>query len=187
MFAGRVERTKGVFDVVEMARLLERKHPGRFRFDICGDGSALEALRLCIRDLGLGGAVGLHGRLNRAELTARYGVAHLVIVPTRSDFVEGLAMVAAEAVLAGRPVLANPVVPACEVLGDAAIAARTNDVGDYVDKIERLATEREAYERAVAACPAAAAQFADRSNSLEAALGRMLEALRPGLRRRGAT
>jgi glycosyltransferase involved in cell wall biosynthesis len=96
-------------------------------------------------------------------------------------------MVAAEAVLAGRPVLANPVVPACEVLGDAAIAARTNDVGDYVDKIEQLATERETYERAVAACSAAAAQFADRSNSLEAALGRMLEALRPGLRRRGAT
>jgi len=42
MFAGRIERNKGVFDIVEIAQLLESKEPGRVIFDICGSGTALE-------------------------------------------------------------------------------------------------------------------------------------------------
>jgi glycosyltransferase involved in cell wall biosynthesis len=180
LFAGRAERNKGVCDVVEIARRLELKHPGQFAFDICGTGSAEEHLRSVVQEHGLEGLVTLHGRLDRPALLERYRRSHLVIVPTRSDFVEGLALVAAEAVLMGRPVLSNPVVPACEVLGDAAIVARTDDVADYVEKLERLATDRERYQKAVAACPAAAAQFIDRTHSLESALCRLLAALRPG-------
>ena len=54
--------------------------------------------------------------------------AHAMIVPTTSEFKEGFAMVAAESVLAGRPVVLSDVVPAWESLDCAAIKCDTNSV-----------------------------------------------------------
>ena len=47
-------------------------------------------------------------------------------------------MTAAEAVLAGRPVVLNTVVPALEVLGDAAIPVPPDQVGGFADALRRL-------------------------------------------------
>ena len=44
-FAGRIEANKGIYDIVEIARRLNADRPGMFRFDICGDGGELDALR----------------------------------------------------------------------------------------------------------------------------------------------
>jgi glycosyltransferase involved in cell wall biosynthesis len=173
MFAGRVERNKGVFDILDMADLLARSRPGRVVFDIYGDGSALEGVRDSIRRRGLKDSVVLYGKLTRPDLLDAYQKCHLVVVPTRSDFTEGLAMVAGEAVLMGRPVLASRVVPACEVLGAAAIVARTNDAADYARRIEGLLDDPASYARSVAACEGAAAQFTDPGQG-------MVEAFRRG-------
>jgi glycosyltransferase involved in cell wall biosynthesis len=182
LFVGRVERNKGVFDVLEMAATLKAVHPDSFAFDLCGSGSALAEVRKTVEARRLEDVVTVHGRLDRPELLEQYARCHMVIVPTRSNFVEGFAMVAAEAVLMGRPILSNPVVPACEVLGPAAVLARTNDVCDYVAKLKELAFDPGCYRKACQACAAAAAPFVDRSYSLEAALARTLESLRPGWR-----
>jgi glycosyltransferase involved in cell wall biosynthesis len=182
LFVGRVEGNKGVFDVLEMAATLKAVHPDSFAFDLCGSGSALAEVRKTVEARRLEDVVTVHGRLDRPELLEQYARCHMVIVPTRSNFVEGFAMVAAEAVLMGRPILSNPVVPACEVLGPAAVLARTNDVCDYVAKLKELAFDPGCYRKACHACAAAAAPFVDRSHSLEAALARMLESLRPGWR-----
>ena len=83
-------------------------------------------------------------------------------------------MTAAEAILAGRPLVTNPVVPALELLGDACVAARTDDAASHADAIRRLQGDRALYERLRAACPAAGAPFTDRSLGLAAVLGRVL-------------
>jgi glycosyltransferase involved in cell wall biosynthesis len=96
-------------------------------------------------------------------------------VPTRSSFIEGLAMTAAEAVLAGRPLITSPVVPALEVLRPACVEAVTDDVGSYVAGILRLLDDEPLHARLCAACPKAAAPFTDRSLGIAAVLERVLE------------
>ena len=60
-------------------------------------GGALEGLKRAIADEDLRDEVIVHGKLKRPELLAVYGRSHVVLVPTRSTFCEGMPMVAAEA------------------------------------------------------------------------------------------
>ena len=147
MFAGRLERNKGVFDIVEMARILESEIPGAVHFDICGNGPALDELAAVIRKQGLSNTVQLHGRLNRPTLLSIYASSHVVVVPTRSDFCEGFALVCAEAILCGRPVITSPLVPAAEVLSGATLIAKTNDARSYAESIKVLVGDEELYKR----------------------------------------
>ncbi|MEK6787583.1 MAG: glycosyltransferase [Pseudomonadota bacterium] len=171
-FAGRIEADKGVFDIVQMALALRERGLPNFIFEMCGDGSALPALRLAIAEAGLSDCVITHGRLARAALVAVYGRAHLAIVPTRSDFNEGFAMVAAEAAMMGIPVLTSPVVPAAEVLGAAARLAVTNDVASYVREIALLMQDASVYEACRQGCEPVAAVFTRPEQGFKAALAR---------------
>lgn len=180
MFAGRVEKSKGVFDLLDIAAKLQQRRPHQVIFDVCGGGSAFDDLRVEVAKRGLGDIVILHGKLLRPELLQVYEQSQLVIVPTRSDFCEGMPMVSAEAVLAGRPVLSNRVSNALDVLDGAVIEARTEDVEDYVVKIEQLLDHRDKYDKYASACSVVSRQFIDRSYGKAATLGRLLETLRPG-------
>ena len=177
MFAGRLERNKGIFDIVEMARMLHAAHPGAVHFSICGSGPAREELDEAVGRLGLGEVIRMHGRLNRAELIGVYSACHAVIVPTRSDFTEGFAQVCAEAVLCGRPVITSPVVPAVDVLGAAMVVARTDDAASYADRIRKLIADPAGYRRLRDACPALQELIYDPRTSLGAALEEVFAAL----------
>ena len=83
-------------------------------------------------------------------------------------------MTAAEAVLAGRPVITNSVVPALEVLKPACIEARTDDVDSYVSSILRLIDDPDQYENICKACRDLQEQFYDREQGLAAVLTKIL-------------
>lgn len=174
MFIGRVVEVKGVLDIVEMAARVEAKAPGRVRWDICGTGHDFEELKRRVAAGRLEEVVHVRGWTDLDTLREVYTQSHASIVPTRSGFTEGLAMTAAEAILAGRPVITNPVVPALEVLRPAAVAAKTDDVQSYVDQILKLIDDPQWYARMVAACPDVAEQFYDREQGLTAVLHRLL-------------
>jgi glycosyltransferase involved in cell wall biosynthesis len=174
MFIGRVVESKGVFDILEMAAAIERRAPGRVRWVICGTGSDFEELKRRAAALRLEGVVELRGWTSLDDLVAVYADSHCSIVPTRSTFIEGLAMTAAEAVLAGRPVITNPVVPALEVLESAVVPCRTNDVASYVEQISRLLEDCEWYASLVAACPRVSRRFLDRRNGITEVLKQTL-------------
>ncbi len=174
MFIGRVNRIKGVFDILEMARKIEARAPGQVRWEICGSGPDLEETRRLHAEMGLQAIVNLRGWTPLDDLLEVYARSHAAIVPTRSTFIEGLAMTAAEAILAGRPVITNPVVPALEILGPACVAARTNDVDSYVEGILKLIGDREYYESLRLACPGLGEQFYDREQGLAAVLKRVI-------------
>jgi glycogen synthase len=140
MFAGRIEENKGVFDILSMAEKLPD-----IEFTLCGDGSALDEVRRQA-----GSNVTITGRLNRAELVARYLETHIVIVPSRSTLTEGFPMVVAEAILLLRPVVTSPVVPASEVLPGAIMLARTDDARSYADAIRKIQTDEHLYLHLVA-------------------------------------
>ena len=178
LFAGRVEREKGVFDLLEIAEALKRESPGRLRIDICGGGDAFDELKQAITNRGLTEEVILHGKLNRPELLACYGRAHVVIVPTRSTFCEGMPMVAAEAILTGRPVVTSRLSNAIDVLEGALVEAQPDDPASYVACLRRLRDDADYYLACCQACPSVGRQFYDHAQSLTAAFERAMSALR---------
>jgi glycogen synthase len=179
MFIGRINRIKGVFDILQIARAIEDSHPGLVRWEMCGRGVDFDELSAVHRELRLDEVVLLRGWTSLEDLTDVYSRSHASIVPTRSSFTEGLAMTAAEAILAGRPLVTNPVVPALEVLREACMEARTNDADSHRVAVVSLATDAALYERLRAACGAYQAQFFDREADLTAGLKRALAAYLP--------
>lgn len=175
-FIGRVNKEKGVFDIVDMARRAETRFPGRIRWTICGRGPALDEVRAAIGD-GLKGVVEAPGWVSLEQLRQIHATSHAWIVPTRSAFAEGLAMTVVEAVLAGRPVVTNPVVPAHEVLAPAVLLGRTNDAASHAEAVIRLATDRDLYERLRLATTTVGNEFYDRSRGLTAVLHQAIAAL----------
>lgn len=171
LFVGRVEESKGVFLILSIAEELEQQMPGQFTWKIVGSGSASAELKRQVELRNLTHLVELTGLLEREDIRKAYGWAHVTIVPTTSRFNEGLAMTAAESVLAGRPVVLSTVVPAWEVLGDAAIAVPPDQAGGFIDALRELAQNPAYYDRCCAATATAQAQFYDSSQSLGSVLG----------------
>lgn len=174
MFIGRINRIKGVFDILHIARAIEDSHPGLVRWEVCGRGVDFDELSAMHRELRLDGVVLLRGWTSLDDLVNVYARSHASIVPTRSSFTEGLAMTAAESILAGRPVVTNPVVPALEVLRAACMAARTNDPDSHRVAVVSLATDAALYEQLRAACGGYQGQFYDCEAGLIGGLKRAL-------------
>jgi glycogen(starch) synthase len=178
MFIGRVNRIKGVFDILEMAQKVEARAPGQVRWEICGSGPDLEELERRCSEMKLQSIVSIRGWTSLSDLREVYARSHAAIVPTRSSFGEGLAMTAVEAILAGRPVITNPVVPALEILRPACVAGRTNDVDSHVEGVMKLIDDREYYESLRRACPELREPFYDREQGLTAVLKRVIGTLK---------
>jgi glycogen synthase len=176
MFIGRVTESKGVFDILEMAQSVEGTDPGLVRWTICGRGDGFEELKARREAMVLEDVVDLAGWVSLEQLRAIYAQSHAAIVPTRSGFAEGLAMTAVEAVLAGRPVILNPVVPAIDVVGPAVLSGQTNDPESHAEQVRRLARDPALYRRLQRACAGCEAPFYDREQSLTAGLWKMLDA-----------
>jgi glycosyltransferase involved in cell wall biosynthesis len=178
MFLGRVVRSKGVFDILEIAQKVETREPGHVRWEICGSGPDLEEFKARRHEMGLDSIINIRGWTPLSDLIDVYTRSHAAIVPTRSSFIAGLEMTAAEAILAGRPLITNPVVPALELVRPACVEARTDDVDSYVEGVLKLIGDREYYETLRRACPELAKPFYDQEQGLTAVLKRVVEPLR---------
>jgi glycosyltransferase involved in cell wall biosynthesis len=164
-FAGRIETNKGVYDLVSIAENLERREPGSFHFDICGDGSELENLRRRIERSGLARSITCHGYCERDQLSSILDKSSVVIVPTTSQFEEGFNMVCAEAILAGRPLITSAVCPALPYVKEAAVEVAPDNVLEYGEAILSLARDEDLFERKRQACKLAQEQFYEAKNS----------------------
>lgn len=170
IFAGRITKEKGVFDLLDIMRLLNRQRPGDVLLQICGDGPDLEALRDQCSSDGLLDVVSIRGMVSPVELRKILAESHLSIVPTRSEFSEGMAMSAIEPVLIGRPVLTSRVVPAHEILKGACALAETDNVESYARKILELIDRPDRYAKLCESSRSVRDAFFDRSRSYHAAL-----------------
>jgi glycogen synthase len=148
LFVGRIEANKGVFDLVEIAKRFAALGRKDITFDICGTGSALDALRQKVKMAGVDSSLTFHGYCNKPKMHDILSKAHVVIVPTRTDFVEGFNKVIAEGVLSGRPVISSAVCPAVSyMLQGTLVEVPPDDVTAYGDAILKLCDHREFYEQ----------------------------------------
>jgi glycosyltransferase involved in cell wall biosynthesis len=160
-FAGRIEKNKGVFDLLDIARnLADEESPAtEIEFDLCGDGSQLETLRAAAANAGVSETFRCHGHSTKPFMREQYEKCHVVIVPTTSEFVEGFNKVVAEGVLAGRPVITSSVCPALEYVQQAVLEVPPDNAQGYQDAIVKLRADPELYESKRLGCAEVRTQF----------------------------
>lgn len=173
LFAGRIERNKGVFDLLEIARRFTVEGRLEIEFDLCGGGSVLEELRGAVERAGVGARFRLHGHCSQEKMRQMLQESHAVIVPTTTDFIEGFNKVVVESVLVGRPVITSSVCPAISTVREAIVEVPPDDVAGYGEAIGRLAADREFYELKRRMCLSYQEQFYDPAQGWGAVLKRV--------------
>jgi len=107
LYVGRIERSKGVFDLLAVARRFGHEGRDEVEFDLCGGGSALDELRQAAKQGGVAERLRCHGHCETLRLRRMFASAHVVIIPTRTESGEGFNKTSIEAVLCGRPVITS--------------------------------------------------------------------------------
>lgn len=152
---GRLGPEKG-FDsaLVALADLLERFPT--LRLEVAGDGPARTDLEERARELGIAHAVEFAGWVPPQEVDRRIDEATVVVIPSRCE--EGFCLVAAEAGLRARPVVATRVGSLPDVVrhGESGLLVEADDptaladaVGRVLDAPERASRMGEAGARRV--------------------------------------
>ena len=177
LFAGRVEENKGVFDLLEIAKRFSAEGTKEVVFDICGTGSALESLRLAASVAKVEENFICHGYCKKSQMREMFGRSHVVIVPTRTDFVEGFNRVVGESILAHRPVVTSAVCPALSYVEDAVMEVPPNDIKAYGDALLELYKNPSLYQAKKQACLRVQEQFYDLEKSWGTALKSILLAI----------
>lgn len=105
LYIGRVEETKGVFDLLEACTpRLRKSHDTKLVY--AGDGTELDRLRRRVGELRLGNKVRLLGMVPHKELAALIRASTVVVTPTQTAFPEGRCMATIEGLIMGKPVVA---------------------------------------------------------------------------------
>lgn len=178
LYAGRIEENKGVFDLVKLMLLLTRKVCLDSRLEICGDGSALLALKEQIKEMGLGGVIVTRGKLDQMEMQKAIQRSHVFIVPTTAGFAEGLNKVVVEGVLSSRPVIATNVCPAIDIFPRSVIDVAPGDIPAMAKVVEQLATDANYYNEVCRHGRSEGAAFFNKEDSWGGAVSKAMKHLR---------
>lgn len=120
--------------------LLHALAAGRFpalRWVIAGEGPTRAGLASLVEELGLGGTVAFAGRMTHDEVLRLLAAADVVVVPSRS---EGMGLVAVEALLLGRCVVASRTGGLAQVVVDGVngVHAKPGDPADLAAVLGRV-------------------------------------------------
>jgi glycogen synthase len=165
LYVGRVEYDKGVFDLLEIAKRFAAEGRKDIIFDICGNGSALDTLCSAVKNSGIEANFLCHGYCHKQEMKEMFARSHVVIVPTRSEFVEGFNRVIAESILSGRPVITSAVCPAISYVQDGVFEVPPDDIQAYGNALLTVCDDYQLYEQKRLACLKLQEQFYDINNS----------------------
>jgi glycogen synthase len=177
LFAGRVEYDKGAFDLVKIAKQIAKINITNIVFDICGDGAALKPLQNLVREEGVESFFLFHGYCNKKKMHLAFSKSHAVIVPTRTEFIEGFNRVVAESILSARPVITSAVCPALSYVREAVIEVPPNDIEAYVAAILQIYNYPAICEEKLLACFRLQEQFYDTDKSWATVLETSLSAI----------
>jgi len=147
LFVGRLEKEKGVFDLLQIAETLKNQGINHINIHICGNGSCENELRLAAAEKKLYNNFYIHGYCNQKEMIRHINASHAFIVPTRTTFEEGYNKVVIEALLSKRPVITSSVCvyPEIEKVSDAVIVVPPDEVEGYLAAVIHLATDKQYY------------------------------------------
>jgi len=135
VYAGRIEREKGVFDLLQAAAIVSRAIPD-LELVVAGTGR-IEEVRTKAAELGIAGQVKLTGWLSAPDLACLYKSASVFCLPS---YCETLPMVLLEAMAHGLAVVATPVGAVPELIepqhtGCLVVAGQIPELAQALEKI----------------------------------------------------
>jgi glycosyltransferase involved in cell wall biosynthesis len=133
LFVGRLEAAKGVREIIQIAKGLER-HGIPFELDLIGDGPERTALTSQIHELNLAPKIHFQGWQPRKDLDEFYKKAHFILLPSNS---EGWPKVLSEAMAHGVVPLASQVgsIPQVLEITGAGFPIPATDISRYTASI----------------------------------------------------
>jgi glycosyltransferase involved in cell wall biosynthesis len=170
-FVGRIERNKGALDVPLIAEYLKGK---KIKIEVCGDGPAMDELKRSVEEGKLWETVKIRGRLDRSSLLEVYQRSDAVLIPTRSDFAEGIPMVCGEAILSKLPIVTSRLSNALDVVGPGIKEANPDEPESYAKAIYELANNPTLCKEIRERCIVLSRQFIDRDKGIATALDKLL-------------
>lgn len=173
-YAGRLEKEKGIYDLLQVAISLKKRNISDIRFDILGNGSEEEMLRLKTKQAGVQDIFRIHGYCRRDRVLEALNNSHVVVVPTSTEFHEGFNKVVAEGILSGRPVITSSACPALNCVQEAVMEVPPDDAAGYEHAILQLRDNPDLYQKKRDACKPLGNQFYDHACSWEAGLESIL-------------
>jgi len=162
---GRIEKSKGVFDLLEAFHFISKQHNSWSLYYI-GDGSAFKVLQKEVKRRRLNDRVHLLGFLPTAEMCRMVSLAAAVVIPTHAD---SLPLTFGEAIQLRRPVIATDVGDLRYFIEkfNVGMVAPPNSPEDLAKVLSQFISEKTDYSEGFDDCAAeldidaAAAQFAD--------------------------
>ncbi len=142
LYVGRLEKIKGVHDVLEALPAVLREHP-QAHMTIAGRGEYEQELRDFVRTQGLDKYVTFAGHLTRDQLYEEYKKCTVLVVP--SVWPEPFGKIGIEAYSVGRPVIASDVGGISEWLtdGETGYLVPAQDSKAFAQKLNTLLENEE--------------------------------------------
>ena len=143
LFVGKLERTKGITDLIHAFRLSEDLASSGYRLVIVGpDGNASDEVAEAMR--GDEDRISRQGFVAEADLQDLYRTCRGFVFPSVA---EGFGLVVLEAMAQGAPVIAARATSLPEVIGEAGLLVPPNDVDSLRAAMERLAQDDALFAR----------------------------------------
>lgn len=174
VYVGRTEPSKGIFLLVDAFERIAADHPG-LSLVLIGDGTALEELRARVAASPVADRIQVTGRLAAPEVNAHLAESDLLVCPTMTSFMEGLALVGLEAAAHGVPSVVSSVVPAQDLLGPACRVFAADDGAALEAVLRQILTDPTLYAHMVRGAEVLAGQLADGSESWGVQLNRLID------------
>ncbi len=167
LYAGRVEREKGLMVLVEAAAKLHQEGSGGFKVLVVGEGKDRDQLQKMIINKGLDDFFNLIGEVSYTEMPKFYHLADIFVLPTLRE--EGLPMVVVEAVVSGRPLLTTGKGGVGEAArkGQNALYVNPGDSADLARKMKKILNEPKLLKKLSAGSKKIAARFDRRQMAAE--------------------
>lgn len=150
LFIGRLEREKGVYDLLYAARLMkDDSELSCVKIALVGSGPEKVRLPLLAAKLGVADMVRFVGSISYKDAPAAYNAADAFILPSipMQFWQEQFGMVLIEAMASGLPVISTMSGSIPEVVGDAGILIQPNDPSSIYQAVAELASGDEARRR----------------------------------------
>lgn len=96
LFLGRVEKSKGIFELINAIEILKNTTEKKIHLDIVGFGSALEEVKEMLSKKDLEDVITIHGGVQKTQIGKFYSKADIFVLPS---YTEGLPLTLLEAIL----------------------------------------------------------------------------------------
>lgn len=136
-YLGRIETSKGIFDLMTVFEELSKKHPNLQLF-YAGSGSCSNELEKKIKKTKAN--IIFLGQLSGTEVHDTLQTIDLLVCPTRSSFNEGLALVVVEAAVHTVPSIVSSIVPAKELFESACFEYEVDNLNSLRDVLSEVIT-----------------------------------------------